>query len=91
MDISTLASYAVPVIVGICVCVGYVLHSIVPTNKVNKYIPLIMAVLGVGLNCWIAMSVSPDIILGGMFSGLASTGMYEVFSQLIVGKAKDAN
>ena len=91
MDISTLASYAVPVIVGICVCVGYVLHSIVPTDKVNKYIPLIMAVLGVGLNCWIAWNVSPNIILGGMFSGLASTGMYEVFSQLIVGKAKDAN
>lgn len=85
MDISTLSSYAVPVIVGICVCVGYVLHSVVTTDKVNKYIPLIMAVLGVGLNCWIAGSVSSDIILGGMFSGLASTGMYEAFKQLIVG------
>lgn len=85
MDISTLSSYAVPVIVGICVCVGYVLRSVVPTDKVNKFIPLIMAVLGVGLNCWIATSVSPDIILGGMFSGLASTGMYEAFKQLIVG------
>lgn len=85
MDISTLSSYAVPVIVGICVCVGYVLHSVVPTDKVNKFIPLIMAVLGVCLNCWIATSVSPDIILGGMFSGLASTGMYEAFKQLIVG------
>ncbi len=90
MDISTLSSYAVPVIVGICVCVGYVLRSVVPTDKVNKYIPLIMAVLGVGLNCWIAASVSPDIILGGMFSGLASTGMYEAFKQLIVGGSKDA-
>ena len=85
MDISTLSSYAVPVIVGICVCVGYVLRSVVPTDRVNKFIPLIMAVLGVGLNCWIAASVSPDIILGGMFSGLASTGMYEAFKQLIVG------
>lgn len=85
MDISSLSSYAVPVIVGICVCVGYVLRSVVPTDKVNKFIPLIMAVLGVGLNCWIAASVSPDIILGGMFSGLASTGMYEAFKQLIVG------
>lgn len=90
MDISSLSSYAVPVIVGICVCVGYVLRSVVPTDKVNKYIPLIMAVLGVGLNCWIATSVSPDIILGGMFSGLASTGMYEAFKQLIVGGSEDA-
>lgn len=90
MDISTLSSYAVPVIVGICVCVGYVLRSVVPTDKVNKYIPLIMALLGVGLNCWIAGSVSPDIILGGMFSGLASTGMYEAFKQLIVGGSEDA-
>lgn len=90
MDISTLSSYAVPVIVGICVCVGYVLRSVVPTDKVNKYIPLIMALLGVGLNCWIATSVSPDIILGGMFSGLASTGMYEAFKQLIVGGSEDA-
>ena len=42
-----------------------------------------MAVLGVVLNIWINMSFTPEILLGGMFSGLASTGLYEAFKQLI--------
>ncbi|WP_412693931.1 phage holin family protein [Clostridium sp. AF22-10] len=42
-----------------------------------------MAVLGVVLNIWINMSFTPEILLGGMFSGLSSTGLYEVFKQLI--------
>lgn len=87
MDVSALSSYAVPVIVGICVCVGYVIHSVVPSDGINRYIPLVMAVLGVALNCWVAGSVSPDVILGGMFSGLASTGLYEAFKQLITKEA----
>jgi len=42
-----------------------------------------MAVLGVILNSWINMSFTPEILLGGLFSGLASTGLYEAFKQLI--------
>lgn len=83
MDVIFLTNFAVPIIVGICLCIGYVLKNIVTTDAVNKYIPLIMAVLGVILNSWINMSFTPEILLGGLFSGLASTGLYEAFKQLI--------
>lgn len=83
MDLTFLANFAVPIIVGVCLCVGYVIKNVITTDTINKYIPLIMAVLGVVLNIWINMSFTPEILLGGMFSGLASTGLYEVFKQLI--------
>ena len=78
-----LTNFSVPVIVGICLCVGYILKNIVPTDKINKFIPLIMGVLGLGLNIWINLSVTPDVILAGLISGLASTGLYEAFHQFI--------
>lgn len=83
MDLTFLANFAVPIIVGVCLCVGYVIKNVITTDTINKYIPLIMAVLGVVLNIWIDMSFTPEILLGGMFSGLASTGLYEAFKQLI--------
>ncbi|MEW9079807.1 phage holin family protein [Terrisporobacter glycolicus] len=82
MDLTFLNDYVVLVIVGICVCVGYVLKNSFPSLD-NKYIPLIMAVLGVVLNVWIVKIISPDVILGGMFSGLASTGLHQLFVKLI--------
>ena len=78
-----LNQFSIPVIVGICLCVGYILKNVVTTDKVNKFIPLIMGVLGLGLNMWINLGVSPEIILGGLVSGLASTGLYEAFKQFI--------
>ena len=83
MDLTFLANFAVPIIVGVCLCVGYVIKNVITTDTINKYIPLIMAILGVVLNIWINMSFTPEILLGGMFSGLARTGMYEAFKQLI--------
>ena len=82
MDISFLTEYAVPIIVGICLCIGYIIKNAVPQID-NKYIPLIMGVLGVALNIWINMDFTPSILLGGLFSGLASTGLYEAFKNLI--------
>ena len=78
-----LNQFSIPVIVGICLCVGYILKNVVTTDKVNKFIPLIMGALGLGLNMWINLGVSPEIILGGLVSGLASTGLYEAFHQFI--------
>lgn len=83
MDLGFLNDYVVLVIVGICLCIGYILKNLVPSDKVNKYIPLIMGLLGLGLNIWICAAFTPDVILGGLFSGLASTGLYEAFKNLI--------
>lgn len=83
MDITILTNYIVPMIVGICLCVGYILKNIVTTDAINKFIPLIMGVLGLVLSIWINSAFTPEIILGGLFSGLASTGLYEMFKNLI--------
>jgi hypothetical protein len=76
--INIISGYVVIIVAAICFCVGYVLKNIVPSEKVNKFIPLIMAVLGVVLNVWLnEFSFTPEILLGGLASGLASTGVYE--------------
>ena len=76
-------NYIVVVIVGICLCVGFVIKNVVPSDNINRFIPLIMAILGLILNVWINNEISPEIILGGMISGLSSTGLYEAFKQFL--------
>lgn len=84
MDLAFLTEYAVPIVAGICLCIGYILKHAIPTDKINKYIPLIMGVLGVVLNAWLNnFTFTPAILLGGLFSGLASTGLHQVFANLI--------
>ena len=79
-----LNEYSVPVIVGICLCIGFILKNLVTTDKINKFIPLIVAVIGVVVNAWLnTWTVTPEILLSGMFSGLASTGMHQLFKQFI--------
>ena len=82
MDITFLNDYVVLVVVGICLCIGYVLKNSFPKLD-NKYIPLIMAILGVVLNIWIAKKITPDILLAGMISGLSSTGLHQTFKNII--------
>ena len=84
MDITFLNDYVVPTIIGICLCTGYVIKNSLPSIK-NKYIPLIMVTIGIILNIWINKSITPDILLAGMFSGLSSTGLHQTFKQLIGG------
>lgn len=84
MLIEFLNNFMVLIVVGICLCVGYVLKNIITTDKINKFIPLIMAVLGLGLNIWLnGGAFSPEILLGGLVSGLASTGLHQAFKQFI--------
>lgn len=79
-----LNDYLVMLVAGICLCVGFVLKHFIPSEKINKFIPLIMAVLGVVLNVWYSGFVfSPEVLLGGLVSGLASTGMHQAFKQFI--------
>lgn len=79
-----LNDYLVLIVVGICLCIGYVIKHLIPSDRVNKFIPLIMAVLGVVVNTWLNGFVfTPEILLGGLASGLASTGMHQVFKQFI--------
>lgn len=82
MDLNYLSEFCIPVIVGICVCVGYVIKTSIPGIP-NRFIPLIMAVLGLVLNVWIAQGIDANIVLAGLFSGLSSTGLHQLFKTLV--------
>lgn len=50
-DLGFLTEFMVPVIVGICLCVGYVIKKWIKDVD-NKWIPTVCAVLGVILAIW---------------------------------------
>lgn len=52
MDLTFLSEYCIPVIVGICLCIGYVIKTSIPKVD-NSLIPMIMAILGLLINIWI--------------------------------------
>lgn len=78
-----LNEYMIPVVLGICLVVGYIIKKWV--NDVdNKYIPTIVTILGAFLAVWFnGWSVTPEIILSGLITGAASTGMHQLFTQFI--------
>lgn len=78
-----LKEYIVLIVLVTCLCIGYIIKNIVTSSKVNKFIPLIMGVIGVAINIWIHMAFTPEILLGGLVSGLASTGLHQIFKNLI--------
>lgn len=78
-----LNEYMLPVVLGVCLCVGYIIKQWIKDVD-NKYIPTIVTILGVILSAWINEWIfSPEVILSGMISGLASTGMHQLFKQFI--------
>ena len=72
-----LQEYIVIIVMAICLAIGYIIKHFLPMD--NKWIPLIMGVLGVVLNTWVSgWMFTPEILLGGLASGLASTGAFEL-------------
>ena len=78
-----LQNYLVPVIVVLCLIVGYIIKHWVKDAD-NKIIPTVVTVVGivaaVAMN-WGAVTV--EIIVSGAVSGLASTGLHQMFKQWI--------
>ena len=83
MDINFMAEYMAPVIIGLCLCVGYVVkHWVADVD--NKIIPTLCAVLGVAVAVWMHWgNITPEVVLTGLASGLASTGLHQVFKQML--------
>ncbi len=78
-----LNEFMLPVVLGICLCVGFVVKKWVDDVD-NKFIPTICAVLGVFLSIWISnWVITPQIVLSGLISGLSATGGYELFKQYL--------
>ena len=83
MNINFLFDYINPIILGICLMVGFVLKEAFDKFP-NKYIPLVALCMGTIISILINFSsgINAEVILGGMISGLASTGLYEMLRNL---------
>lgn len=84
MDLSILMQYIDVLIVGICLCIGFVIKKWIKDVD-NKFIPTIVAALGLILKIVSNLSggITLELIFSGLFSGLASTGLHQAFTQLI--------
>lgn len=73
----------IPIVLVICLCVGFIAKKWLPTD--NKWIPTILAILGAILGCISFGGISLEAIGAGAVTGLASTGLHQLFKQLIEG------
>lgn len=80
MDFTTLINdHCETVVVLACLIVGYLIKhtfDFIP----NKYIPMILALLGGSLNA-LVNGISVDSIVYGAFMGLVAVGLHQVFKQ----------
>ncbi len=82
MDLTFITKMYVPIIVAACLIVGYIVKKWI--NDVdNKYIPTIVCILGAVLGCVVNQSIDVNVIVAGAASGLASTGLHQVYKNLI--------
>ena len=84
MDLEFIVDMYIPIVMVICLCVGFCWKRFFPAD--NKFIPLILMILGGVLGCVVANDISIGHIAAGMVTGLAATGLHQIFAQLICGK-----
>lgn len=87
MDLEFIVNMYIPVVMVICLCVGFVMHKFLPTD--NKWIPLTLMILGGVIACIYCKGISVDHVAAGMVTGLASVGLHQVFAQLIGSEEED--
>lgn len=81
-DLGILQGMYIPIVMVICLAVGYVMkHWIEDVD--NRVIPTVLAVLGAVCACVNAWDISLDLVAAGAITGLASTGVHQVFKQWI--------
>ncbi len=84
MDLGFLLELINPVILGICLLLGYALKTAFEKFP-NRYIPLAALCCGTLLAVLLHLhsGINAQVILGGMISGLASTGLHEMLRNLL--------
>lgn len=84
IDLSFLIDFVNPIILGICLAVGFALKEAFGKFP-NKYIPLASLLLGTALVIVtnFKTGITLEVVLSGMISGLGATGLYELLRNLI--------
>ena len=88
-NVEILNTWVNPTIVCLCLVVGYIIKHLLPKVS-NRVIPTVVVIVGIVTALWINQwgIITPDIILSGALSGLASTGLHQLFKQWIDGGGK---
>lgn len=81
MNLEFLTTFYIPLVIAVCLVVGYLMKKFLPTD--DRYIPLTVTVLGAVLGCINAQAITLVAIASGMISGLASTGLHQIFKQIL--------
>ena len=85
VDFATIFSETfVAVVMIACLIVGYIIKTSLDFIP-NKYIPTILAIFGAIVNVAVS-GVGIESVVYGALMGLASTGFYEMFRNLVEGK-----
>lgn len=83
MDLNFITDMYVPIILVACLIVGYIVKKWIKDVD-DKWIPTIVTVLGAVLGV-VLNGFGLEQIVAGAVTGLASTGLHQLFKQLIEG------
>lgn len=81
MNLEFITAMFIPVVMAACLVLGVIIKKWIPTD--NKWIPTILVIVGAVLACVANAGVTLEYIVAGAVTGLASTGLHQVFKQLI--------
>ena len=84
MDFNVLTNNFEIVVVVACLIVGYIIKTALDFVP-NKYIPAILALVGMVLNVLVC-GVSVETFVYGALMGLSSTGLHQAFTRFVEGK-----
>lgn len=72
--------WIIPLITAFCFVIGYVMKKWLPTD--DKYIPTVVTVIG-ALAGFFFFGQSFESLVRGAISGVASTGVHQIFKQYL--------
>lgn len=87
LDFTQVTNYFVLVVLVACLVVGYILKTSF-TSFPNKYIPTVLALIGMILNLAVS-GISIESAVYGAVMGLASTGLHQAFTRFIEGQTEE--
>lgn len=82
-DFDVLSELISPIIVVACLTLGYIIKHGFKNKTLNAFIPLIVAITGTITNVWYVGTIDLPTLVTGAVSGLASTGLYEGFTNIL--------
>ena len=80
MNLEVISKLFIPMVLVLCLCLGYLMKNWMPTD--NKIIPTVLFVIGAACGV-ICLGVNFEAPVRGGLTGLASTGLHQSFKQFI--------